>query len=108
MQLTNSKIQDGLKRTIESYPHLQAQNQRSISKASIFLGNGNLAKTVLWEDMKQTMTVLLLLAVIYYHLFTCGYTFITAMAKLFSLTTLFLFIHGILPANVYGPLSFSL
>lgn len=41
MQLTNSKIQDGLKRTIESYPHLQAQNQRSISKASIFLGNGN-------------------------------------------------------------------
>uniref|UniRef100_I1PC49 Reticulon-like protein n=1 Tax=Oryza glaberrima TaxID=4538 RepID=I1PC49_ORYGL len=95
-------LKDGLKRTIESYPHLQAQNQRSISKASIFLGNGNLAKTVLWEDMKQTMTVLLLLAVIYYHLFTCGYTFITAMAKLFSLTALFLFIHGILPANVFG------
>lgn len=95
-------LKDGLKRTMESYPHLQAQNQRNISKASIFLGNGNLAKTVLWEDKKQTMTVLLLLAVIYYHLFTCGYTFITAMAKLFSLTALFLFIHGMLPSNVFG------
>ncbi|KAF0911351.1 hypothetical protein E2562_008238 [Oryza meyeriana var. granulata] len=95
-------LKDGLKRTIESYPHLQAQNQRSISKASIFLGNGNFAKTVLWEDKKQTMTVLLLLAVIYYHLFTCGYTFITAMSKLFSLTALFLFIHGMLPANMFG------
>ncbi|KAL6594093.1 hypothetical protein ACP70R_048994 [Stipagrostis hirtigluma subsp. patula] len=95
-------LKDGLKRTIESYPHLQAQNQRSISKASVFLGNGNLAKTVLWEDTKQTVTVLLLLAVIYYHLFTCGYTFITAMAKLFSLTALFLFIHGMLPTNMFG------
>ncbi|AQK58588.1 3beta-hydroxysteroid-dehydrogenase/decarboxylase isoform 2 [Zea mays] len=100
--------EDGLKRTVESYPHLQAQNHRSISKASIFLGNGNLAKTVLWEDAKQTVTVLLLLAVIYYHLFTCGYTFITAMAKLLSLTALFLFIHGMLPSNLYSPLfSFS-
>ncbi|PWZ33005.1 Transducin beta-like protein 3 [Zea mays] len=67
-----------------------------------------IAKTVLWEDAKQTVTVLLLLAVIYYHLFTCGYTFITAMAKLLSLTALFLFIHGMLPSNLYNPLfSFS-
>ncbi|RLN40401.1 3beta-hydroxysteroid-dehydrogenase/decarboxylase isoform 1-like [Panicum miliaceum] len=95
-------LKEGLKRTVESYPHLRAQNQRSISKASVFLGNGNLAKTLLWEDTKQTVTVLLLLAVIYYHLFTCGYTFITAMAKLLSLTALFLFIHGMLPANVFG------
>ncbi|CAM0873303.1 unnamed protein product [Alopecurus aequalis] len=95
-------LKDGLKRTIEFYPHLQAQNQRSISKASIFLGNGNLAKTLLWEDAKQTMTVLLFLAVIYYQLFTCGYTIMTAMAKLLSLTALFLFIHGMLPTNVFG------
>jgi hypothetical protein len=64
----------------------------------------SVAKTLLWEDTKQTMTVLLLLAVIYYQLFTCGYTIMTAMAKLFSLTALFLFIHGMLPANVYVPL----
>lgn len=95
-------LKDGLKRTIESYSHMQAQNQRSISKTSILLGNGNVAKTLLWEDTKQTMTVLLLLAVIYYQLFTCGYTIITAMAKIFSLTALFLFIHGMLPANVFG------
>ncbi|KAF7048775.1 hypothetical protein CFC21_057466 [Triticum aestivum] len=95
-------LKDGLKRTIESYSHMQAQNQRSISKTSILLGNGNVAKTLLWEDSKQTMTVLLLLAVIYYQLFTCGYTIITAMAKIFSLTALFLFIHGMLPANVFG------
>jgi sterol-4alpha-carboxylate 3-dehydrogenase (decarboxylating) len=67
---------------------------------NIFFLSISVAKTLLWEDTKQTMTVLLLLAVIYYQLFTCGYTIMTAMAKLFSLTALFLFIHGILPANV--------
>ena len=73
-----------------------------------FIYSYAVAKTVLWEDAKQTVTVLLLLAVIYYHLFTCGYTFITAMAKLLSLTAMFLFIHGMLPSNLYSPLfSFS-
>jgi len=76
----------------------------AILNAHQFIYRYAVAKTLLWEDTKQTVTVLLLLAVIYYHLFTCGYTFITAMAKLLSLTALFLFIHGMLPANVYGSL----
>jgi sterol-4alpha-carboxylate 3-dehydrogenase (decarboxylating) len=71
-----------------------------VCSAYQFIYRYAVAKTVLWEDTKHTVTVLLLLAVIYYHLFTCGYTFITAMAKLLSLSALFLFIHGVLPANV--------
>ncbi|OAY72980.1 3beta-hydroxysteroid-dehydrogenase/decarboxylase isoform 2, partial [Ananas comosus] len=92
-------LEDGLKKTIESYSHLRARPRKQISKASIYLGNGNFAKTVLWKDKKQTFTVLLLLAAVYYHLFACGYTFITATAKLLSLTALFLFIHGMLPTR---------
>ncbi|XP_072980235.1 3beta-hydroxysteroid-dehydrogenase/decarboxylase [Typha angustifolia] len=95
-------LKEGLKRTIESYSHLRAQPQRKISKASIYLGDGKIAKTVLWKDKKQTVTTLLLLAAMYYHLFSCGYTFITAMAKLLSLTALFLFIHGMLPTRILG------
>lgn len=71
----------------------------------------SVAKTVLWKDKKQTFTVLLLLAAVYYHLFACGYTFITATAKLLSLTALFLFIHGMLPTRMYEflfPFSLSL
>ncbi|OAY71198.1 3beta-hydroxysteroid-dehydrogenase/decarboxylase isoform 2 [Ananas comosus] len=95
-------LEDGLKKTIESYSHLRARPRKQISKASIYLGNGNFAKTVLWKDKKQTFTVLLLLAAVYYHLFACGYTFITATAKLLSLTALFLFIHGMLPTRILG------
>nr|CAD1833824.1 unnamed protein product [Ananas comosus var. bracteatus] len=95
-------LEDGLKKTIESYSHLRARPRKQISKASIYLGNGNFAKTVLWKDKKQTFTVLLLLAAVYYHLFACGYTFITATAKLLSLAALFLFIHGMLPTRILG------
>ncbi|XP_038983095.1 3beta-hydroxysteroid-dehydrogenase/decarboxylase-like [Phoenix dactylifera] len=93
-------LKDGLKRTIESYPNLRAEKRTS--KASIYLGNGNFANTILWKDKKQTLTTLFVLAVIYYYLFACGYTIITAMAKLLSVVALFLFVHGMLPMEVFG------
>ncbi|XBH84701.1 hypothetical protein VPH35_072809 [Triticum aestivum] len=49
-------LKDGLKRTIESYSHMQAQNQRSISKTSILLGNGNGLATRLRNLSPQTST----------------------------------------------------
>ncbi|KAJ3673193.1 hypothetical protein LUZ60_006567 [Juncus effusus] len=97
-------LQEGLRRTIESYPHLRAQPklQRSISKASMYLGNGNFAKTVLWKDKKQTIATLFVLYLIYYHLFSTGHTFITAFAKFLQFICLFLFIHGLLPSKIFG------
>ncbi|KAF3323453.1 3beta-hydroxysteroid-dehydrogenase/decarboxylase isoform 1 isoform X1 [Carex littledalei] len=97
-------LKEGLRRTVESYPHLKAQKklERSISKASLYLGNGQVAKTVLWKDKKQSIATLFVLYGVYYHLFSCGYTFTTALAKFLQFIVLFLFIHGMLPSKIFG------
>lgn len=96
-------LENGLKRTVESYPQLRAEEKtRTISKASAYLGNGNIANALLWKDKKQTLTILLLLATIYYYFFTSGFTFIKATAKLLSVVALFLFIHGMLPEKIFS------
>ncbi|KAE9586902.1 hypothetical protein Lal_00004624 [Lupinus albus] len=100
-------LQEGLQRTIESYPHLRAENQPKTkregpSKASIYLGSGRVADTLLWKDRKQTFTTLLVLAAIYFNFIASGNTFVTAISKLLLFISIFLFIHGILPAKILG------
>ncbi|XP_058108580.1 3beta-hydroxysteroid-dehydrogenase/decarboxylase isoform X1 [Magnolia sinica] len=101
-------LKEGLKRTVESYSHLRAElhvkrrDTDQPSKASIYLGSGKVADTLLWKDKKQTLTTLLALIAIYYHFFTPGYTIITAIAKILMWATLFLFIQSILPAKILG------
>ncbi|XP_020251975.1 3beta-hydroxysteroid-dehydrogenase/decarboxylase [Asparagus officinalis] len=95
-------LKEGLKRTIDSYSHLRAVPRSGTSKASVILGSGKVANTLLWKDKKQTFTVLLLVATLYYYLFASGYTFITAMAKLISLAAMFLFVHSVLPNEIFG------
>lgn len=63
----------------------------------------SVANILLWKDKKQTLATLLLVAILYYYLFAFGYTFITAVAKLVSVTALFLFVHSLLPTKVYAP-----
>lgn len=62
----------------------------------------SVADTLLWKDKKQTLTTVLFLAAIYYYFFASGYTLIAAMAKLLSLSALFLFVNGMLPTTMYG------
>lgn len=101
-------LEEGLKRTIDSYSHLRAERhtiQRGIgqpSKASTYLGNGNVADMLLWKDRKQTLTVLLVLFAVYYYFLSPGYTMITALSKILLVVTLLLFIHSILPATIMG------
>ncbi|KAF9588067.1 hypothetical protein IFM89_007308 [Coptis chinensis] len=98
-------LQDGLKRTIESYSHLRAeQKQRRVgpSKASIYLGRGKIANTLLWKDKKQTLTAVVVLIAFYSYFIASGYTIITAVSQILLMATLFLFVHGILPAKVLG------
>ncbi|KAK8960285.1 3beta-hydroxysteroid-dehydrogenase/decarboxylase isoform 2 [Platanthera guangdongensis] len=94
-------LKDGLKKTIDSYSHLRAVHRKRTSKVYTYLGNGNVSNTLLWKDKKQTLTTILLLVAIYYYFFASGYTLITAVAKLLSLSALFLFAHGI-PALFIG------
>ncbi|KAL8521859.1 hypothetical protein ACS0TY_012139 [Phlomoides rotata] len=98
-------LQEGLRRTIDSYPHLRAdvRNKRDgPSKAELFLGGGKVADTLLWRDKKQTLSVLLILAAFYFNFVATGLTFITAVSKLLLVVTIFLFIHGKLPQKILG------
>ncbi|XP_057737509.1 3beta-hydroxysteroid-dehydrogenase/decarboxylase-like isoform X2 [Arachis stenosperma] len=100
-------LKEGLQRTINSFSHLRAENQlkakrEGASKASIYLGSGRVADTLLWKDRKQTFTTLLVLIAIYLSFIAPGNTFITALSNLLLFASIFLFIHGILPAKILG------
>ncbi|CAH9072435.1 unnamed protein product [Cuscuta europaea] len=98
-------LQEGLRRTIDSYPHLRAEIKTSRggpSKASMLLGNGRVADTLLWRDKKQTLTTALALATIYFNFIAVRYTMITAISKLLLMASIFLFIHGKLPHKIFG------
>lgn len=98
-------LEEGLKRTLESYSHLRAEDQpkrEGPSKASIFLGSGKVADTLLWKDRKQTMITLVVLVAIYYNFIATQSTIITSLSKLLLVTSVFLFIHGLLPEKIFG------
>lgn len=98
-------LQEGLRRTIDSYPHLRAEiktRKDGPSKASILLGNGRVADTLLWRDKRQTLITALVLAAIYFNFIAVGYTMITATSKLLLVASIFLFIHGKLPQKIFG------
>ncbi|KAH1241402.1 3beta-hydroxysteroid-dehydrogenase/decarboxylase isoform 2 [Glycine max] len=100
-------LQEGLRRTIESFTHLKAENQPKTkregpSKASKYLGSGRVADTLLWKDKKQTFIALLVLIAIYFNFIASENTIISALTKLLLFASIFLFIHAILPAKILG------
>ncbi|XP_059450393.1 3beta-hydroxysteroid-dehydrogenase/decarboxylase [Corylus avellana] len=98
-------LQEGLKRTIESYSFLRAElppKREGPSKASIYLGSGMVADTLLWRNKKQTLAALLVLVAIYCNFVASGFTLLSALSKLLLVTSMFLFIHGFLPGKIMG------
>ncbi|CAI9095143.1 OLC1v1031020C1 [Oldenlandia corymbosa var. corymbosa] len=98
-------LQEGIKRTIESYPDLRAEVQTKkdgSSKASRFLGSGMVADTLLWRDKKKTVIALLVIAAMYFNFIASGYTMITAVSRLVLAAVVFIFINGRLPERLLG------
>ncbi|KAL1532425.1 3beta-hydroxysteroid-dehydrogenase/decarboxylase isoform 2 [Salvia divinorum] len=98
-------LQEGIRRTIDSYQHWRAGVQierKGPSKAELLLGSGKVAETLLWRDLKLTLTVLAMLAAFYYNFIATGLTFITSLSKLLLLGSVFLFVHGKLPQKILG------
>lgn len=98
-------LQEGLRRTIESYSHLRAEcrpKRDGPSKASIYLGRGRVADILLWRDKRQTLTTIFILVAIYFSVIAPGHTIITAVSKFLLVASVFLFIHGILPEKILG------
>ncbi|XP_071710720.1 3beta-hydroxysteroid-dehydrogenase/decarboxylase-like [Rutidosis leptorrhynchoides] len=98
-------LQEGLKRTIESYSDLRAEllpRKEGPSKAAVFLGNGLVADTLLWRDRRLTLTTMLGLVVFYFSFVLPGTTMITAISKVLICASIFLFVHGKLPDHLLG------
>ncbi|KAG6657248.1 hypothetical protein CIPAW_04G076700 [Carya illinoinensis] len=98
-------LQDGIKMTIESYSHLRAEHlhkREGPSRVSVYLGSGRVADMLLWRDKRQTITALLLLVAIYYNFIASGFILLSGISKLLLATSIFLFIHGVLPEKIMG------
>lgn len=98
-------LQEGLRRTIDSYSHLRAELQpkkKGPSKAAIYLGSGMAADILLWRNKRQALATVLILVAFYFNFIVPGYTLITAVAKLLLVASIFLFIHGKIPVKIFG------
>ncbi|CAM8970537.1 unnamed protein product [Rhodiola kirilowii] len=98
-------VKEGLDKTIASYSHLRAiqkVKRDGPSKASIMLGGGKVADTLLWRNKKQSLMALFVLIAIYHNFIAPGYTMITTASKVLLVGSIFLLIHGCLPEKVLG------
>lgn len=98
-------LQEGLKRTIESYSDLRAEllpRKEGPSKVAVYLGNGIVADILLWRDTRLTFTAMLGLIVFYVNYVLPGSTMMTAICKVLIWASIFLFVHGKLPDHLMG------
>lgn len=98
-------LQEGLKRTIESYSDLRAEllpRKEGPSKAAVFLGNGLVADILLWRDTRLTFTAMLGLIVFYVNFVSPGTTMLTAISKVIMWASIVLFLLAKLPNRLLG------
>ncbi|CAE5959546.1 unnamed protein product [Arabidopsis arenosa] len=84
-------LQEGIKRTIDSFSHLAAQNQPKT----------DVTDTIQWK--KQTLIAIVILITLYHNFVaTTGSSsfIITALSKVLLVSSIFLFIHGMLPEKM--------
>ncbi|GJN34360.1 hypothetical protein PR202_gb23012 [Eleusine coracana subsp. coracana] len=100
---------DGIMRTVGSFSELPdiscLSRQRSScgsSKAEKLLGSGTAADILLWRDDKRTFSYITVLFLLFYWFLLSDRTFIASAAKILLVTSLALFIHGVLPPQVFG------
>lgn len=102
-------LKEGIRSTLESFQHLRSGvlgitsgDFDEPSKVHKLLGGRRVADILLWRDEKQTFTIILALAVVFYCFCLSGYTFLCAAAQLLLLISVVLFVHNILPASMLG------
>ncbi|XP_023728278.1 3beta-hydroxysteroid-dehydrogenase/decarboxylase isoform X1 [Lactuca sativa] len=98
-------LQEGVKRTVDSYADLRAElwhSKERPSKVAVCLGNGIVADILLWRDAKVTLGAMVVLFGFYVNFVVPGQTMITSISKVFIIATIFLFIHGRLPNSFMG------
>ncbi|XP_062194689.1 3beta-hydroxysteroid-dehydrogenase/decarboxylase-like [Phragmites australis] len=102
-------LEDGIMRTVGSLSELpdnlglsRQQSSCGSSKADKLLGSGTAADILLWRDEKRTFSFVTVLFLLFYWFLLSDRTFILSAAKFLLVISLALFIHGVLPPQVFG------
>ncbi|CAL5063381.1 unnamed protein product [Urochloa decumbens] len=102
-------LEDGIMKTVGSFSELSdnlgfSRKQRSCgsSKADKLLGSGTAADILLWRDEKRTFSFVTVLFLLFYWFMLSDRTFVSSAAKFLLVTSLALFIHGVMPSQVFG------
>ncbi|KAK3132943.1 hypothetical protein QOZ80_6AG0529870 [Eleusine coracana subsp. coracana] len=102
-------LEDGIMRTVGSFSELpdnsclsRQRGSCGSSKAEKLLGSGTAADILLWRDDKRTFSYITVLFLLFYWFLLSDRTFIASAAKILLVTSLALFIHGVLPPQVFG------
>ncbi|KAF8701112.1 hypothetical protein HU200_033766 [Digitaria exilis] len=102
-------LEDGITKTVGSFSELSdnfdfSRKQRSCgsSKADKLLGSGAAADILLWRDEKRTFSFVTVVFLLFYWFLLSDRTFVSSAAKFLLVTSLALFIHGVLPSQVFG------
>ncbi|CAA7048029.1 unnamed protein product [Microthlaspi erraticum] len=83
-------LQEGIKRTIDSFSHLKAQNQPE----------KEVTDSVQWK--KQTLIAIVILITLYHNFVatTGSSVVVTALSKVLLVASIFMFVNGILPEKM--------
>uniref|UniRef100_J3MZ81 Reticulon-like protein n=1 Tax=Oryza brachyantha TaxID=4533 RepID=J3MZ81_ORYBR len=102
-------LEDGIMRTVGSLSELpnnldlsRKQGPYGSSKAEKLLGSGITADILLWRDEKKTFSYVTVLFLLFYWFLLSDRTFVSSAAKILLVISLALFIHGVLPPQVFG------
>ncbi|KAL6655248.1 hypothetical protein ACP70R_006074 [Stipagrostis hirtigluma subsp. patula] len=102
-------LEDGIMKTVGSFSELpdnlglsRKQGSSGSSKADKLLGSGTAADILLWRDEKRTFSYVTVLFLLFYWFLLSDRTFVTSAAKILLVISLALFIHGVLPSQVFG------
>ncbi len=104
-------LEEGIRRTVESYPHLRADvveapvTARVVkrpSRTQALLGNNSVADVLLWKNPKMSVGVLVGLLSVIYLVCASGYTLISLLANFLFFALIILFIYSYLPDTLFG------
>uniref|UniRef100_A0A0E0B5C8 Reticulon-like protein n=1 Tax=Oryza glumipatula TaxID=40148 RepID=A0A0E0B5C8_9ORYZ len=102
-------LEDGIMRTVGSLSELpdkldlsRKRGSFGSSKAEKLLGSGITADILLWRDEKKTFSYVTVLFLLFYWFLLSDRTFVSSAAKILLVISLALFIHGVLPPQVFG------
>uniref|UniRef100_A0A0E0M3F2 Reticulon-like protein n=1 Tax=Oryza punctata TaxID=4537 RepID=A0A0E0M3F2_ORYPU len=102
-------LEDGIMRTVGSLSELpdkldlsRKRGSYGSSKAEKLLGSGITADILLWRDEKKTFSYVTVLFLLFYWFLLSDRTFVSSAAKILLVISLALFIHGVLPPQVFG------